>query len=262
MDRQLQDSEELRPTTEDIIQECNRFRILAIGKSGAGKSSLINRVFGINSTNVSHGSAGESDIDKEFSSDQNPRFVLHDSQGFEPGEINNFGIVKDFINRRSNAERLEDRLHAIWLCVAIPHAGGRVFEQGDEDFLQLDLGEVPVIVVFTKYDVLVSVIEQEVDENLDDEEVIEEFISQGTDAAFRDICIHPLERVRHLPYAKVSTMSYTTACRWSSGSHPTPTRYCHSVTSAYFRACGRCTGHRVEETRGHVGFGSEDECRC
>jgi hypothetical protein len=64
--------------------------------------------------NVSHGSAGESDIDKEFSSDQNPRFVLHDSQGFEPGEINNFGIVKDFINRRSNAERLEDRLHAIW----------------------------------------------------------------------------------------------------------------------------------------------------
>ena len=61
--------------------------------------------------------------------------------------------------------------------------------------------------MFTKYDVLVSVIEQEVDENLDDEEVIEEFISQGTDAAFRDICIHPLERVRHLPYAKVSTMS-------------------------------------------------------
>ncbi|KIN93098.1 hypothetical protein M404DRAFT_36402 [Pisolithus tinctorius Marx 270] len=39
---------DLRPTTEDLIQQCPRFRVLVVGKSGVGKSTLINRIFGVN----------------------------------------------------------------------------------------------------------------------------------------------------------------------------------------------------------------------
>ncbi|KAI6042228.1 hypothetical protein EDC04DRAFT_1028763 [Pisolithus marmoratus] len=39
--------EDLQPTTEGLIKQCPRFRILVIGKSGVGCSTLINRVFGV-----------------------------------------------------------------------------------------------------------------------------------------------------------------------------------------------------------------------
>jgi hypothetical protein len=63
---------------------------------------------------VSHGDAGKSNIDTEIFSADNDKFVLHDSQGFEPGEVDNLKIVQEFIERRSNMPHIKDRLHAIW----------------------------------------------------------------------------------------------------------------------------------------------------
>jgi len=40
--------------------------------------------------------------------------VLHDSQGFEPGEVDNFNKVKTFLDRRAQMPEIKDRLHAIW----------------------------------------------------------------------------------------------------------------------------------------------------
>ncbi|KAI6100701.1 hypothetical protein EDD16DRAFT_448109 [Pisolithus croceorrhizus] len=43
----VQNANAPRPTTEELLNECPRFRILAIGQPGVGKSTLINRTFGI-----------------------------------------------------------------------------------------------------------------------------------------------------------------------------------------------------------------------
>ncbi|KAI5990829.1 hypothetical protein F5J12DRAFT_862077, partial [Pisolithus orientalis] len=40
-------SESLQPTTQELIDICPRFRVLVVGKSGVGKSTLINRIFGL-----------------------------------------------------------------------------------------------------------------------------------------------------------------------------------------------------------------------
>ncbi|KAG2362903.1 hypothetical protein BDR07DRAFT_1283567, partial [Suillus spraguei] len=141
---------------------------------GVGKSSLINHAFGVHEALASTHKPGEADIDHEFFSPQNDKFVLHDSKGFEPGEEGNVNIVRGFIERRINTPALKDQLHAVWLCFEIPRAGGRLLETGTEDFLSLKCGgklgnsewingylsirlefiygQVPVIVVFTKYD--------------------------------------------------------------------------------------------------------------
>jgi hypothetical protein len=44
----------------------------------------------------------------------NNHFILHDSKGFEPGDLNQYQIVKDFIDKRMGMSELKEKLHAVW----------------------------------------------------------------------------------------------------------------------------------------------------
>ncbi|KAI9464867.1 hypothetical protein HD554DRAFT_2174933 [Boletus coccyginus] len=183
-------------TIEDIIKNIPRFRILCVGCAGVGKSSLINRVFGITEAKVSEYKPGEASINQEFVSDENKYFVLHDSKGFEPGDNTNFDLATRFLRERHQKERLKDRLHAIWLCTETPRAGGRVLEEGDKKLMALahEL-DTPVVVVFTKYDLLVrsKQLEEEEEEDYDmDEETLRETSKVNASKAFA-VCVRSLD---------------------------------------------------------------------
>jgi predicted GTPase len=100
-------------------------------QTGVGKSSLINHAFGVDEAvkllilfllsiltrsrqNESEHRPGHANVDTEILSPLNPHFVLHDSKGFEPGEVNNVQIVQQFIQERIQRPNLKDKLHAIW----------------------------------------------------------------------------------------------------------------------------------------------------
>ncbi|KZP15872.1 hypothetical protein FIBSPDRAFT_832298 [Athelia psychrophila] len=154
----------LQPMTTVILTECPRFRILVIGKSGAGKSSLINTAFRVQQddgqANVANMAAGVHDINREIICKANQQFVLHDSQGFEGGEANNLAIVQTFLKDRGASVDISEQVHAVWLCLPIPTTGGRILETGIEEFLKMKtsgkLGKMPIIAVFTKYDFLLT----------------------------------------------------------------------------------------------------------
>ncbi|KAJ7931841.1 hypothetical protein B0H13DRAFT_2308229 [Mycena leptocephala] len=149
-------SQTLPLVTKEILDECPQFRVLVVGNSGVGKSSLIYHAFGINKNSVSHQERGICNIEDEITSTANPRFVLHDSMGFEAGKRENFETAKRFLVSRTKRP-LKDRVHVIWLCIHVPFASGRAFETGDEEFLALASAlRVPIVVVFTQFDKLVN----------------------------------------------------------------------------------------------------------
>ncbi|KAI6166466.1 hypothetical protein EDD17DRAFT_1548652 [Pisolithus thermaeus] len=159
-------SEDLQPTTRELIDRCPRFRVLVVGKSGVGKSTLINRIFGLEVAHVAKDRPGQAAIEKELISPENDRFILHDSRGFEPAEGSNYGVVRAFLEQRKRMPDVKDQLHAIWLCFQVPilKYGERLLEDGVEALLKEGkeaLGDTPTIVVFTKYDRLVSFVRKQ-----------------------------------------------------------------------------------------------------
>ncbi|KAF8329614.1 hypothetical protein F5887DRAFT_998336 [Amanita rubescens] len=147
----------LIPTTEEIQKICPR-SALQPDLSGVGKTSLINEAFGVRGQ-VSDDGAGKADIDYEHLSEGNDLFAVHDSQGFEQGEVTKLKTVQDFIERRSKEPELKNQLHVIWLCLEAPAMGNRLLEGGTIEFLsQRSKGSihVPIVVIFTKFDKLVN----------------------------------------------------------------------------------------------------------
>lgn len=149
--------ESLPSQVDETLAECPRFRIVLVGNSGVGKSSLVQSIFKINSDqiDIAHGRPGDADIEREYTSPENPRFILHDSKGFEVGTEVNWDTVRKFLENRRKKD-LPERIHAIWLCIETPRNGGRLLQTGDERLLELAKEfDIPLIAVFTKYDRLV-----------------------------------------------------------------------------------------------------------
>ncbi|KAJ7018971.1 hypothetical protein C8F04DRAFT_1149193, partial [Mycena alexandri] len=177
-------------------QECPRVRILVVGKSGAGKSALINAVFGVaGATAVSHRTPGKHDINKPLSFPENDRIIIHDSQGFEAGEEVNIEKVFEFIDSRSKMSALADQLHAIWVCAEIPFAGSRLFEAGVEQLLTRYCGIFPIVVVFTKLDILrekwLEKLEHELGEEMNDKE-FDDAVDAAVEVQVQKLCVEPL----------------------------------------------------------------------
>ena len=63
---------------------------------------------------LSHSEAGVSNINTAIIASENGRFVLHDSQGFEHGEGENFKKVVDFLKVRKDMPNVRDQVQAVW----------------------------------------------------------------------------------------------------------------------------------------------------
>lgn len=176
---------------------------------------------------VSHRIPGQHNINKPLSFPENDRIVVHNTQGFEGGEEANIRQVFDFIDRRSKMPALGDQLHAIRSAEGtcsrsrltfsyIPQglrrdtfAGSRLFEAGAERILKEYEGtclsfssdhfpshvtaSVPIIVVFTKLDILrdqrEATLEQELeqrDEHMEDKDFEVEIDTAVDEAVSRE----------------------------------------------------------------------------
>ncbi|KAN0133589.1 hypothetical protein V8E53_008577 [Lactarius tabidus] len=147
----------LTSTVRKVLPKDFKFRILVIGKSRSGKSSLIKAIFKVDVTAAPERPLGESDINFEYFPEDNRYLIVHECSGFDSRarDSQTFLNIRDFISRRTDTSRsASERLHAVWICVPASDAISGELGEGAEEIL--GMRAVPVILVLTKFDIVVS----------------------------------------------------------------------------------------------------------
>ncbi|KZP02100.1 hypothetical protein FIBSPDRAFT_771190 [Athelia psychrophila] len=114
---------------ETLRIRCPHFRILVMGRSNAGKTTILKKVcntvdepmiFSPSGKQIDtfvitpSAERGHHDINNEMIFKSNPEFIFHDSRGFEAGSVDETETVRGFLSKRAKARELADQLHAVW----------------------------------------------------------------------------------------------------------------------------------------------------
>ncbi|KAI9459541.1 hypothetical protein HD554DRAFT_1616039 [Boletus coccyginus] len=157
---------------KDLQEMFGRFRILIVGRANAGKTTILRGICnstenpeicdgGGNKVDPSQveGSRGRGihNVENELIFRSNQKLVFHDSQGFEAGREDEFLQTKKFIMDRAKTTILKKRIHAIWYCIPMDGLDRAIQRSEEKFFEECDPGDVPVVVLFTKFDALLSV---------------------------------------------------------------------------------------------------------
>jgi uncharacterized protein (DUF697 family)/GTP-binding protein EngB required for normal cell division len=132
---------------KDKADEIGRFNLAIFGKTGVGKSTLVNAIFG---AEIAQTGIGEPVTRAEhLYLHQSGTLGVLDTRGLEVGRDNAklLAELRDYLHSMRR-KPLAEQIHVAWYCV---RAGDRRFEATEADFIRAlaDLG-LPVILVLTQ----------------------------------------------------------------------------------------------------------------
>lgn len=103
---------------EEFVDAIESPNILIIGRTGVGKSALINKVFGSDIAPVSHAtSVTDSFTAYTSTSDNGVPITLYDSAGFEAGKSQEFLQETFAFLDEKKAKGKEEQIHIAWYVV-------------------------------------------------------------------------------------------------------------------------------------------------
>ena len=141
-------------TINEKIRNLKTLNIIVIGKSGVGKSTLINSLFRGNFAETGLGRPVTSEIRKKVKKDY--PLAIYDTPGFELSNEQQTKVkdeVLDLIQKGIASNDINEAIHCIWYCVNV--GGNRTFDKSEIEWLkdftaQNKVTKVPIIVVLTQ----------------------------------------------------------------------------------------------------------------
>lgn len=139
---------EILERTDLEMAEMAPMNIMLIGKTGVGKSTLINHIFRENLAETGIGAAVTEHLVK-INKDKVP-LNLYDTKGLELTLASQKIVqteVQETLVRLNEQGDVRDRIHCVWFCIS---AGSHRLEETEKNWIQGLASQVPVIVVLTQ----------------------------------------------------------------------------------------------------------------
>lgn len=134
-------------TVNDAIQDAGTINIIVAGKTGVGKSTLINSIFRGELAKTGSGKPVTQQTE-EISKDGHPVCIL-DTKGLELKDYQEIiDQLAGIIDERSHHHEADKHIHVAWLCI---HEDGRRVEEAEIELCRMFAEkQIPVIVAITK----------------------------------------------------------------------------------------------------------------
>jgi len=132
---------------EKEMKKMNRLSIINIGKTGVGKSTIINAVFCNDLAKTGIGKPVTQHCES-YSLPDSP-ITIYDSKGIETGQDNTviLGEIYNKIKEQNSSANTDSYIHICWYCVL--DSGNRL-EQNEIDIIKKIRRIIPVIIVITQ----------------------------------------------------------------------------------------------------------------
>lgn len=149
--KNTQNQQEVQAPISDLTDEAKKIlkkamaklNFLIVGKTGVGKSTLINAVFGNKVAETGSGRPITQEITKM---DVNQKFSIYDTKGLEMKDFKaTYDDIKNFLEEKEQEEASE-QIHIVWFCLA---ELGRRIEDGERELFELfkQKGYMTIIVI-------------------------------------------------------------------------------------------------------------------
>ena len=131
---------------KDFAKDTNTLNVLIVGKTGVGKSTLINAIFGENLAKAGTGKPITQAIECHTSS-KHPGLHIYDTRGLELGDPSTIANIESYL-RENRAKEPREQIHIVWFCIAEPSR--RLEETEKELFRSIARQGFPIIAAITK----------------------------------------------------------------------------------------------------------------